>query len=143
MFRKAIAWIKYYWWYIFATREQKHYSDIFLQVYKSLQPNIEDGNMEADMKVSPVILEKVKDQMYAVNLYRILCNNEFTCPDKKEPWSCTWRYAGGLVAELRNIGEDYMDFYCSGNESSIDTEIEEDLQNLGWTVVPDSGREYL
>jgi hypothetical protein len=131
-----IKWyLGYFWWWIFAPVEDRRWARIYLSIVKALQPNIKGGNMEADMANSPIIKEKVKDQLYAVNLYRIMCNNEFTCAKKKEPWSCTWRSAGAIVAELRDIGEDYMDFYCSGNESMVDEEVEQDLKNLGWTVV--------
>ena len=66
------------------------------------------------------------------------------CPQHKTPdwvYSCSWRYAGGLMADLRNIMgcglEDYMDFYCTGSfggvpEGFISPEIEEDLNKIGW-----------
>jgi hypothetical protein len=78
-------------------------------------------------------------------------------PDK-DLWSASWRGAGGIVADLRNKGEDYMDYYCSGmrgglsydgkddddyfertgyaNESQVTEEIAADLDKLGWFPVP-------
>jgi len=58
-------------------------------------------------------------------------------------YSCTWRYAGGLVAELREKGESYLDFYCGGKEGYVDTEIEEDLKRLGWEPYPWPGDDML
>jgi hypothetical protein len=42
--------------------------------------------------------------------------------------------AGGVVARLRNEGEDYLDYYCSAPEE-ITEEIREDLRLLGWKVL--------
>ena len=74
-------------------------------------------------------------------------------------WSCSWRSAGGIVADFRNgyedINEDYMDWYCSGMggiggyeddkkfeqwqartkyvpEGTVTDEIREDFAALGW-----------
>ena len=70
-----------------------------------------------------------------------MCNNLFHKEGKE--WSCSWRYSGGILADIRDIGEDYMDFYCSGigsetekyvGESFVTNEIREDLLKLGWTI---------
>ena len=53
---------------------------------------------------------------------------------KEDTWSCSWRYAGGIVADIEGKG-DYMDYYCSGSEGHVFEEIEQDLFNLGWMVV--------
>ena len=90
---------------------------------------------------------------YAQNLYAALCNNRFFKDD--EEWTCSWRYAGGIVADLVNTetkydlyshrSGDYMDWYCSGvasgkngyvSEGEITPEISSDLLNLGWTFKP-------
>jgi hypothetical protein len=34
-----------------------------------------------------------------------------------------------------NTNEDYIDWYCSGNEGNVSEEIEADLKALGWTPV--------
>jgi hypothetical protein len=70
---------------------------------------------------------------------------------KEEYWSCTWRYAGGIIADMQQQG-DYIDWYCSGigdglgngdedgsrgyvGEGLVTDEIEQDLKTLGWIVV--------
>jgi hypothetical protein len=55
------------------------------------------------------------------------------------PWiySCSWRYAGGVVADIRDVGEDYINFYCSGNEGHVDAEVLDDLSNFGWIPLED------
>jgi hypothetical protein len=73
-------------------------------------------------------------------------------------WTASWRGSGGIVADLRNKGEDYMDYYCSGMggvatydlkegeeymakmkyvpEGQVTQEIEQDLNKIGWFPVP-------
>ena len=76
--------------------------------------------------------DKLQDDDYAEKLYGALCNVIWFNQEKSLTYSCSWRYAGGLVARVRNKGEDYLNFYCSGNESIVDKEIENDLNKLGY-----------
>jgi len=118
--------------------------------------------MQTDMMDTEWFRNKVKSsKSYAQNLYAAMCNNEFQKQDTWEVltdnrWSCSWRASGGVVATLRDCGEDYMDYYCSGmggfavegqdpssyyeenhyvRESEVTDEIREDLLKLGWVVV--------
>jgi hypothetical protein len=97
-------------------------------------------NLELDLLKSEYIVQKCVNDNYAQNLYAALCNNRFL--KNNQEWTCSWRYSGGLVADLRNLNEDYMDFYCSGmmdkegivGEGTVTDEIREDLGKLGWEV---------
>lgn len=100
-------------------------------------------NLEFDLLKSDVIAEKCKNEVYAQHLYAAMCNNRFF--KNNQEWTCSWRYAGGIVADLRNCGENYMDWYCSGithnddkavGEGVVTKEIREDLLKLGWSVKP-------
>ena len=116
------------------------------------------NNMEYDLLTTDWILEKVRsDDAYAQNLYAAMCNNGFiklyVIPIlKQEEWGCSWRYAGGIIADMQQKG-DYIDWYCSGirndygddaiespvryvPEGCITDEIRNDLQRLGWAVAP-------
>ncbi len=104
-------------------------------------------NLERDLQRSDKILEKVQNYKYAQSLYAALCNTSWIPKDvmellKNEGYSCSWRYAGGIVSRLRNCG-DYMDFYCSGiddnsvPEGIVQDEILEDLNELGWVLKRD------
>lgn len=115
-------------------------------------PASRENNLEYDLLTTDWILEKARtSEIYAQNLYAALCNNDF---QKKEvwniladiKWSCSWRYAGGIIADMRQEG-DYIDWYCSGiqhdydteldkfvSESHVTDEIETDLDRLGWIV---------
>ncbi len=94
-------------------------------------------DLEQDLLKSELFLEKVKDFKYAQSLYAALCNNDFIKgDDDKEPWCCSWRYAGGLVSRMRG-NNDYMEFYCSGiggniTEGDVTGEISQDLGEIGW-----------
>jgi hypothetical protein len=103
------------------------------------------------------MLKKVRESdTYAQNLYAAMCNRDFIKNDvwpvlKNETWSCSWRHAGGIIADMRKQG-DYIDWYCSGigdglgngdedgvkgyvPEGVVTDEIYKDLKELGWNVV--------
>ena len=99
-------------------------------------------SLEHDLIKSDYITNKcVSSESYSQNLYSAMCNNLFYKND--EEWSCSWRYAGSVVADIRNKGESYIDWYCSGigsshdgyvGESFVTDEIRSDLLELGWTI---------
>ena len=129
-------------------------------------------NMEYDLRSTQWISDKVKaDDVYAQHLYASICNNDFTKNDvwpilTEKKWSCSWRHAGGIIADMQEKG-DYIDWYCSGirdnkildddeyqaltkeqqesyiqgkkfvPESVVTDEIREDLLKLGWIVIDD------
>ena len=124
--------------------------------------NFKKNNLEYDLRTTDWIVEKAKaKESYAQNIYAALCNNSFQKQElwpilKTETWSCSWRYAGGIVADMLEDG-DYLDWYCSGirevyqdpedtnekqppihrgyvSEGIITEEIREDLLKIGWQV---------
>ena len=135
-----------------------------------VDPEWQKDNMEYDLRSTPWIIDKVKSsEVYAQNLYAAMCNNDFTKNDvwpilTEKRWSCSWRSAGGIIADMQEKG-DYIDWYCSGirdakildddefsaltkeqqesyiqgkkfvPESCVTDEIREDLLKLGWIVV--------
>jgi hypothetical protein len=127
-------------------------------------PASQENNLEYDLLTTDWILQKARDSdTYAQNLYAALCNNEFQRQEvmpvlRDQRWSCTWRYAGGIIADMQQKG-DYIDWYCSGiaggdepdvyeqaqdlqrknhvSESVVTAEVREDLLRLGWWVVTD------
>jgi len=133
-------------------------------------------NMEYDLRTSELIIEKCKDKIYAQHLYAAMCNNEFIKNDvwpilSDKRWGCSWRYAGGIIADIRQEG-DYIDWYCSGirnnedltdeeykqlsieeqemyleskarvSESVVTDEIRKDLLSIGWLVVDSDDEAY-
>ena len=124
----------------------KNGQDIDLYTMISDQKSAEEANedwtknnLEYDLRTSELIINKVRSlSEYGKHLYATLCNNEFLKRDTWEilterTWSCSWRYAGGILADIMGEG-DYMDWYCSGDEGHVFKEIEDDLYSLGWIV---------
>jgi hypothetical protein len=119
-----------------------------------VDPEWQKNNLEYDLRSTEWIVEKARaSDDYAQNIYAALCNNEFmklaVVPIlKEETWSCSWRSAGGIVADMLEKG-DYIDWYCSGisdggnrtngyvSESVVTIEVREDLKKLGWIVIED------
>lgn len=87
--------------------------------------NKNKNDLEDDLMASEYMLQRVCDDVaYAQNLYAALCNTEWCKKDvvsilKEEYWSCSWRAAGGIVADMRQTG-DYIDWYCSGISVFVD-----------------------
>ena len=119
---------------------------------KLSDPKWQKDNLEYDLRSTRWICDRTKStKTYAQNLYAALCNQEWQRNDvwprlKDQRWSCSWRYAGGIVAHMREEG-DYIDWYCSGiqgepdddwvdlghvPEGTITDQIREDLFKLGW-----------
>lgn len=110
--------------------------------YESTVP---ENDLEYDLRASGMFKNKVNSDNYAQHLYATLCNNDFFKGEMKESWHCSWRYAGGIVADLRGEG-DYIDWYLSGMrfdgdrpvellpEGTICEEVRADLLTIGWRV---------
>ena len=123
-----------------------------------IDPTWQKNNMEYDLRSNEWMCANARaSDTYAQNLYAAMCNNDFQKLDvvpilKEETWSCSWRHSGGVIADMLGKG-DYIDWYCSGigdglgngdvtgvkgyvPEGCITDEIRNDLQRLGWVVVP-------
>ena len=120
-----------------------------------IDPEWQKNNLEYDLRSTKWICDKAKStKTYAQNLYAAMCNQDWQRNDvwpllKGQTYSCSWRYAGGIVAHMREEG-DYIDWYCSGiqgdpdedwidlghvPEGTVTNEIREDLFKLGWLPV--------
>lgn len=98
-------------------------------------------NLERDLVANEAIREAVQtDRTFANELYAALCNNQFIHvrmgDHENDYWSCTWRYAGEIVAHIESLGGDYMDYYCTGNEGTISPRVESALAAIGWSGRP-------
>jgi hypothetical protein len=80
---------------------------------------------------------KMSDVKFANKVYANLCNLVWYDYISDECIDFSWRSSGGFVASVRNIGEDYMDFYCAGNEGEVDEEIEKLFNDNGIVLFED------
>ena len=169
-----------------AEEDGKELPEIYINMWKTakeqdqanvVDPEWQKDNMEYDLRSTQWIIDKTKaDDVYAQHLYASMCNNDFTKNDvwpilTEKKWSCSWRHAGGIIADMQEKG-DYIDWYCSGirdnkildddeyqaltkeqqesyiqckkfvPESVVTDEIREDLLKLGWIVVDNEPEEY-
>lgn len=124
------------------------------QAQREADEKWKQNNLEYDLRSTEWICNKAKaSEAYAQNIYAALCNqswqkNEVWPLLKGEQWGCSWRYAGGIVADMREQG-DYIDWYCSGirdvdspdngfrSEGHVTEEIQQDFFKLGWIPVDD------
>ena len=110
-----------------------------------------------------LVAKAVASEVYSQNLYAAMCNQEWQHQDvwtvlAHEVWSCSWRSAGDIVANICGQG-DYLDWYCSGMmkghpdddiiaggvdhtkdyvpEGTVTAEIQQDLAQIGWHPVVD------
>lgn len=133
--------------------------------------NRPENDLEYNLRTTEWILAKARaSNSYAQNIYAALCNMRWQKLDtfpilKDEYWSCSWRSAGGIVADMLQQG-DYIDWYCSGmgglggdwdkdsetfeqwqtrtnyvSEATVTEEIRADFQKIGWipSEWPDDG----
>lgn len=118
------------------------------ELEKEADPEWQKDNLEWDLRTSDQLCAKVKtSDDYARKLYAALCNTDWVRTEiipllRQDPeqdfWSCSWRYAGGIIAHMREEG-DYIEWYCSGNEGYIDPEVALDLKELGWQGIDSEG----
>ena len=98
-----------------------------------------DHPFEIALKQVALLLRESSD--LARKFYAALCNMDWTNKNGVV-YGCTWRSAGGLIADMRDMGEDYMDFYCSGNEGFVDPQVACLLSKLGWAPLPLSSKNW-
>ena len=133
----------------------------YLDLYKSarqqdeenmVNPEWQKNNLEYDLRSTKWICDRAKsNKTYAQNLYAAMCNQDWQRNEvwpllKGQTYSCSWRYAGGIVADMREEG-DYIEWYCSGiqgepdddwvdlghvPEGTVTDQIRKDLFKLGW-----------
>jgi hypothetical protein len=147
-------------------KEGKEPNEDYLNLFMSLKqqrevnminPEWKKDNLEYDLCSTAWICDKAKaSDTYAQKLYAAMCNQCWQRNDvwpilKDQTWGCSWRSAGGIVADMLEKG-DYIDWYCSGigdglgngdadgtkgyvPEGHVTEEIQNDLFKLGWLPV--------
>ena len=84
--------------------------------------------------------DKIKNNdQFAYDVYGALCNMRWKeIRNPENVYSCSWRYAGGLIAGIRENNDhmNYMEFYSSGNEGQVTKKIERIFKEFGWEPYP-------
>ena len=159
--------------------EGKEPSPAYLELYENISAEDaawaeqeHENDLEYDLRTTDWILDKARaSEAYAQNIYAALCNMQWC---KRDTWpilaenycSYSWRYSGGIVADMRQEG-DYIDWYCSGMgglnqdydsketaeewqkrtgfvpEGVVTDEIAKDFDKLGWFPVPYKDKDLL
>ena len=108
-------------------------------------------DLEQELINSELIRGKCAEDRYAQNLYAAMCNMQWQPQEtwpilKNELWSCSWRAAGRIVADIRNslnitddggniIYEDYIHWYCSGMQAVYnDDGVRDSVQPSGFVT---------
>jgi hypothetical protein len=99
----------------------------------SPKPVSDAPNLERDFAISDRIRGLIRSDVFAVLLYGALCNTTWRHKATGATWHCSWRGAGGIVAELRGEGC-YMDWYCSSGEGLVDEQVLAEIDTLGWAL---------
>lgn len=102
----------------------------------AMTPSVSLTTLVTALGNSPEIRARLQDVTFAQHLYSALCNTDLYYQDDPTPVGCSWRTAGGIVADLRDQNEDYVDFYCSDVAGVVYPEIAEALATIGWRAVP-------
>jgi len=98
-------------------------------------------SLEEKLAKDEMILELIQDLGFAEELYAALSNIQWfrmsdSTRDPDAAYTFSFRYAAGMVASMRNQGENYMDFYCSSKEGIVSRRIQDELKRLGWKWTP-------
>lgn len=100
-------------------------------------------DLEADLVRDALFREALKDDRFALAVYKLLENQGFYKGADEREWSASFRQVARIVADLRGVGEDYLDFYCNGPEvvpPEHDTSFREHLVRLGWRMETEADR---
>jgi hypothetical protein len=110
-------------------------------------------DLAEEMAKDKIVISYLKDIEAAKDFYRALCNMRWrlNTPEdeqimdrlkgvRNDVCSYSWRYAGGVIAEIRdsnyNTNEDYIDFYCAGGEGDVSDLVKECFERMGWMPFP-------
>jgi hypothetical protein len=108
-------------------------------------------DLESEMNNDAIVISLVKDKRVAVQFYGAMCNMQWVKHDTRDDeqrvvdklkgvdptvWSISWRGASRIIAHLRyihhGVDEDYMAFYCWGNEGEVTPIVAECFNRMGW-----------
>lgn len=98
------------------------------------EADADDRSLELELYQAKHIVKRCKDDPkgFGQELYRALCNITWKHVETGQTYSCSWRYAGGLVSTMAYGVDDHMIYYSSGNEGTVTDDVLTELDKLGW-----------
>jgi hypothetical protein len=96
-------------------------------------PKAEPGGMPdlaSDLASDGAFLQRLQDTLFARAVYATLYNGSFRNVDHARRWSISGRGAGAVIAEMREIGETYIDFYL--DSWTLGRTAAAHLARMGW-----------
>lgn len=100
-------------------------------------------SLERDLAASRHIQLCVRSKLFALLLYVALYGIEWRHIESSETWSCSWRYAEGIISSLRGepgFGMWYLlEYEQTLEEGTIDEVVLAEIAALGWTPVTNDG----
>ena len=112
---------------------EKHLKDNETHYLSAFQRSSNKGYLYGYSAEAEAAARAAKGEPYGPTLARL---------KGEEPgvWSCSWRYSGGIIADIRNTHyntkEDYMNFYCSAEEGVVTDTVKECFERMGWEKYP-------
>lgn len=95
---------------------------------------VNDADLEAE--IYEIFSELIKSDIYFCHeLWSALTNTLWVKGGKYA--SMSYRYAGGFIADIRDKGETYMDFYCCAPSGVVSNKIAKIMLDNGWSFTHD------
>ena len=105
-----------------------------LKVMNEPEVTTDDPSLELDLYQAKHLVRRCQadPKGFATELYSALCNITWRHRDTNNTFSCSWRYAGGIVSTMSHSVDDYMLYYDTGNEGTVTDDVLTELDKLGW-----------
>jgi hypothetical protein len=89
----------------------------------------EVSTFETDLRVA--LGAQIHDDAIARAVYAALANVTWYHPATHQVYTCTFRYAGSLIAQMRGEGC-YLDWYCGSPEGEVPDVLRRAMKKRGW-----------
>ena len=117
-------------------RDKPRKTQFMSEIIAMNEPEVEtnDPSLELELyQAKHIVNSCVADPKgFATDLYSALCNTTWVHRGTGSEFSCSWRYAGGIVSTMSHSMDDHTIYYGTGAEGTVTDEILTELDKLGW-----------
>lgn len=133
------------WFANYETSEIRNHPARIDELMAQIEDHPDHRDFESDL--AKAVGDDILDERVAAEVWGALANVDWN-NESGDKYSCSWRVAGGLVAEMRNdldkrVREDYLDWYMSGHDNYVPDWLEAAMKDFGWTPTLYDGNDYL